>query len=317
MHEDALRIGDINVIEVIGSDSRVHAFADGTSQAQIDAALAAIYGASATQPAPPYPPHVPQYAQQQDYDRPQQSARERPRSSAKSISTTQILAGTLGAALVALLVSLAFLMGRDRPAPTAAQTQQADVTAAPIAPPIASPIARQVTVAPVGTVAPAVTPETFAGFIATPKGGKATVRAQAMITAPQITKLPHGAPVSVTGSVMTSDGLWRQVTVAGTTGFVKGDLISQTQPAPIAQPAQPTSPAANFIPREFWGTAVTNASNTVNMRSSPSTTANVVSSIPAGADLYVVGEQGGWYLVEWRGKRGWTKAAYISRGEFD
>jgi uncharacterized protein YraI len=297
------------VIEVIGSDGRVHAFADGTSQAQIDAALAAIYGAPAAPPVAHQPPNPLQYGQQRDYDRPQQSPRERPRSLANSITTTQILAGALGVAIVALFITLAFVVGRDRLAPTAAQTPKADVAALPVEP--------QVAVAPIGTSGPAVTPEAFAGFISTPKGGKATVRGQAMTTAPQITKLPHGAPVSVTGSIMTSDGLWRQVSIAGTTGFVRGDLISQTKPAPIALPAQPTSPAAGFVPREFWGLAVTRSSNTVNMRASPATTAAVVASIPAGTSLYVVGEQGGWYLVEWKGKRGWTKATFVERDDYD
>jgi uncharacterized protein YraI len=283
------------VIEVTGIDGRIHSFADGTTRAQIDAALEGIYG------APAGSSHV---GASHNAER----ARSQPASSPNMV---MILGGALAVAIIALLAVVAFKIGGNGPAPTAAQSPKAD--GAVVLPSDLIPTNQVSGVNPV-LATPGVTPEAFAGFVTTQQGGNVTVRSQAQLTATQVAKLPHGAPISVTGSVVMPDGLWRQVNIGGTRGYVKGEYVSQTQPAAVAK--APVA-AAKMIPREFWAIAVTKSSNTVNMRSSPSTTAAISGSIPAGADVYVIGEQGAWYLVEFKGKRGWTNSSYISRDEYD
>ena len=277
------------MIDVTGRDGRIHSFADGTSQAQIDAALNAIYGV----------PAAPSYDALPDQAQPSRGPSDGP------FSMVQILGGALALAVIAILAMLAMMMGRDKTPTNVVETPNAG--AATILP------ADQMPLTPVPT-GPTVTPEVFAGYVATQQGGNVTVRAQAQPTGLQVTKLPHGAPVSVTGSLVMPDGLWRQVNIGGVVGYVKGEFVSQTQPAAIAK-APVTE--AKMIPREFWGFATTKSSNSVNMRASPSTTAQVTRSIPAGAYVYVVGEQGAWYLIEWQGKRGWTNSSYISPEEPD
>jgi uncharacterized protein YraI len=280
------------MIEVTGGDGRVHSFAEGTTQAQIDAAMAALYSAPATPTYATAPPIQPPPIQPTPFQSP-------PTHQTRPISTAQILLGAAAAAVIALVVTLAFIMGRGSPPKTEAQMPRPDSTAPIVPVPQLSP-------------SPAVTAEAFAGYVSTQQGGTLIVRGQPQQTAAQLARLPHGAPISVTGSVLMPDGLWRQVNVGGATGYVKGDFVSQTQPAAIAQAPAP-APAATLASRDFWGTATTRSSDNVNMRASPSTNARVISSIPYGASVYVIGEQGGWYLVEWGGRRGWTSSTYIRR----
>jgi uncharacterized protein YraI len=225
------------------------------------------------------------------------------------INMVHILGAALAVAIIALLVFLGLTIRPDRPAPTAAQSPTAD--AATVVPSDQLPPA---SIAPATPIGPAVTPEAFAGFVTTQQGGNVVVRAQPTQTGAEVTKLPHGAPLSVTGSTLMPDGLWRQVSIAGTIGYVKGAYVSQTQPAPIAKSV---APIAKMAKRAFWGVATTRSSDTVNVRSAPTTNASIMASIPYGASVYVLGEQGAWYLVEWNGRRGWTKSNYISEEDRD
>mgnify|MGYP004641974851 FL=1 len=67
------------------------------------------------------------------------------------------------------------------------------------------------------------------------------------------------------------------------------------------------APGENF-PRK--GT-VRLSSGTLNLREYPSLEAAVLGSIPNGAQLDVLGEQGEWYAVEYRGKDGYVSKAFV------
>lgn len=298
------------MIEVIGPDGRTHVFAEGTTEAQIDAALEALYPTLAPTPAPVQPVVVPiaspspqpqlvsdQYNGDPRYTHSPEVAPPR------GLSTNQILGGGLVAALVTLAVVAAFMMGRD------GQDKAPDTSAATntVTPPVQDPLL--VPVDPNAPTTPTVTTEAFAGFIATKQGGNLNVRSQPQQNGAVLTKLPHGSPVSVTGSVMMTDGLWRQVNVGGAVGFIKGEYVSQTQPAPIAPPVK----AAPLVQVGAWGSVNTLKSDTVNMRASPSLNGRVMSSIPYGEEVWIISRQGDWYLVEWGGKRGWANTRFINR----
>jgi uncharacterized protein YraI len=296
------------MIEVIGPDGRKHVFAQGTTEAQIDAAMSALYP-----PAPPQPPPIearqwtppPQGA---PYSAPELMAPPH-RPPAQGITTPQIIIGAVVAAALTLAIVGAFMLGQNKNnLGASATTPPANGVAATnvVGGAVVVPAVPSVPGVP-GT--PAITPEAFSGFIATQQGGNLNVRTAPSQDAPALTKLPHGAPVSVTGSVMLADGLWRQVNVAGSIGYIKGDYISQTQPAAIAPPPAPTP----LVAVGDWGTVTTVRSDTVNMRASPSLGGRVISSIPYGAEIYIISRQGDWYLVEWDGKRGWASKRFIVR----
>jgi uncharacterized protein YraI len=291
------------MIEVIGPDGRKHVFAEGTTEPQIDAAMSALYPS-----APPAPPPIEtrQWTPPPQQAPLQRAPQEQQGRATSGISTPQIIIGSVIVAAVTLAVVGAFMLGKNKTDPgVSATTPPANVVAATnginggvVAPAI-----------PVVPGAPVITPEAFSGFIATQQGGNLNVRTAPRQDAPALTKLPHGAPVSVTGSVMLADGLWRQVTIAGNVGYVKGDYISQTQPAAIAPPPV----VAPLVQIGAWGTVTTKVSDTVNMRASPVISARAISAIPYGAEVWIISAQGDWYLVEWGGKRGWASKRFIVR----
>jgi uncharacterized protein YraI len=287
------------MIEVIGRDGRVHNFADGTSQAQIDAAMAAIYDAlpaAARIQAPPVQEPPPYYREPAHVEPPPAGG------------ANKVLIGSVAAAGVVGLVAIAYLMGRGGPAPE--PNPQATSPAAAVTPTDPTNAVDPNVALPVVPGAPNITAEAFAGFVATAQGGNLTVRAQPQTSGAELAKLPHGAPISVIGSVMMPDGLWRQVNVAGTTGFVKGEYISQTQPAAIVR--APPPPPAKILPRDFYGVISTMNSDSVNLRATPSTSAASLAALKPSSEVRVIGEQGNWYQVEYGGRRGWVRSDLVA-----
>lgn len=312
------------MIEVIGPDGRTHVFAQGTTEAQIDAAMEALYPSAPiaaapppiapapiapVQQAPPIPPPFQQLPPPQQWA--PQAEPVRPAPAPTGLSTLQIVGGAILAAVITLSVVTAFMLGRgNKPDESATKVTQANTvtTTNAVEGTIVEPAS------PPTVVGPAVTPEAFAGYIATQQGGNLNVRSQPVQNAPSLTKLPHGSPIQVTGSVMMADGLWRQVKVGGTTGYVRGDYISQTQPVAIAVTPPPPVRVVTDVERiGEWGTVTTVRSYTVNMRASPSLNSRVITSMPYGGEVWIIRREGNWYLVEWGGRRGWANVSYIAR----
>lgn len=256
---------------------------------------------------------------------------------------TQRLLLALAGAVVILLVTVAYLLGRGgAPGPDTAGTAAATVagaTGSPTGTAGASVIggvdgagaggpgvdrpgvdgpgldgAGDADLAGGGVSVP-VQPERFTGYVATSSGGTVFVRAAPGLQALQLTRLPHGTAVSVTGSVIAQSGVWYRVALVDGLGWIKGDFVSRTPPPVLPVPA--ARAAGGMIPRDFIGVAVTRTGDSVNVRASPGMASRVVGSVPYGHQVWVVGEQDGWYLVEYAGgrgwRRGWTSARYIRR----
>lgn len=58
------------------------------------------------------------------------------------------------------------------------------------------------------------------------------------------------------------------------------------------------------------GTVVTSGGN-LNMRSAPSTTASIITSIPNGSTVTILGESGNWYQISFGGRTGWASKDFI------
>ena len=64
------------------------------------------------------------------------------------------------------------------------------------------------------------------------------------------------------------------------------------------------------IAHAAWG----QATGSVNMRTCPSTQCAKIGVVPAGAQVWVGGAQGGWYLVTFNGRQGYVSGKYIAAG---
>jgi uncharacterized protein YraI len=129
-----------------------------------------------------------------------------------------------------------------------------------------------------------------------------------------VRSLASGTLLCVIGGPVVANGYtWWQVNASGTTGWVAGSFTTmrtaqgcstQTTPPPVTQPS---SFAVND---KVYNTS------TVNQRATASTTGTIVGSIPANADLCIVGGPtvaGGytWYQVKYNNVTGWCIATYM------
>ena len=134
-----------------------------------------------------------------------------------------------------------------------------------------------------------------------------------------------GNSVTVTGE---TNG-WYQVSVGGQTGYIRKDLLSQTQNASASQPAQQaeasdgTASVNSVTPQAEaegenatatnYGSAVTMyTADGVNVRSQPSTGSDVNSTLGLGTAVTVIGETDNWYVVSTGSGTGYISKALLS-----
>ncbi len=71
--------------------------------------------------------------------------------------------------------------------------------------------------------------------------------------------------------------------------------------------------AAPSIAEAAWG----QATGSVNMRTCASTSCAKITVVPVGAQIWVGGSQGGWYLVTFNGRQGFVSGRYVAVGLAD
>lgn len=123
---------------------------------------------------------------------------------------------------------------------------------------------------------------------------------------PILAVLPHGTIVTVTGEAVADN--WIPVAHAGKSGFVKGEYVSwidtvATRPVSSPQRSQPAH--ALVLPPDG-----------LNVRQGPSITYPVVTVVPGGAEVQVIGQPtpDGWRSIMYEGKVGWVDGNYLSVG---
>ncbi|NLL51441.1 MAG: SH3 domain-containing protein [Peptococcaceae bacterium] len=99
--------------------------------------------------------------------------------------------------------------------------------------------------------------------------------------------VPQGATVEITAQ----QGQWYQTTYQNKTGWIFGDYVKITQ--------------------EFKQGEV-KASIGLNLRQSPSLTAQILMTLPTGAKIPITGQQNGWYKTIYQGTTGWISAEYVT-----
>lgn len=116
------------------------------------------------------------------------------------------------------------------------------------------------------------------------------MRSGAATTYPVILVIPVSATVQLTGK---SSGSFLEVSYSGKTGWAHRDWIT-----PKDTETRPTSSAR--------------VTETLNMRSGPATTYDVITVMPAGATVVLTGQQSnGFHSVSYNGKTGWAFSTYL------
>ncbi len=102
---------------------------------------------------------------------------------------------------------------------------------------------------------------------------------------------------------------WYQVTSGSTTGWASAIYLAlggsgTTTPPPVSAPPTPPTGA---------GTATVDT-DTLNLRSSPSTSGTIIARMPYGETVRIISTGNGWYQVDFRGRTGWASGTYLRVG---
>jgi len=149
-----------------------------------------------------------------------------------------------------------------------------------------------------------------------------TVRSGPGVSNASVGSLPESQAVTVHTGTRTNG--WVEITGPGVSGFVNESYLSesapQQDPAPEQpeEPAEPEEPEEPETPAEPEGEDITKyvgSSTSLNVRSGPGTSYNVVSSMPTGQEVTV--------HTETRTNNGWVEitsgntAGYVNEGYLD
>ena len=143
-----------------------------------------------------------------------------------------------------------------------------------------------------------------AAWVLTPSGDL-NLRETASTSARVLRTIPRLAEVALHswGSV------WSKVTYQGVTGYVQSGFLTLTKPE---SQAVTQAPSATQETQKAW---VWTVSGGLNLRVSPSTTAQVAAVIPRLAQVEVLLTSGGWSQVRYQGLSGYVQSAYLTYTE--
>ncbi len=184
--------------------------------------------------------------------------------------------------------------------------------------------------------------QTATATVTSPDG--VNLRAGPGTSYPVLAVLPFGTTVTVVGAP-TADN-WVPVVHQGMTGYILGDYLAlqaslggsggpgpgptpraaAPTPAPTAPLPVPTMPAPLPTPPvtptstptgEDVRAATVVPPDGLNLRAGPGTGFPVLTTMPGGARVQVIGRPtaDGWYTVRYDGKVGWADGAYLAFGE--
>jgi len=128
-------------------------------------------------------------------------------------------------------------------------------------------------------------------WIVTNVTGGVNVRQEPSFTSTVVTTLSPGTQITLKGR----DGEWCAVTWNGVSGYVHGDYVTTSDPAP-----------AKVI------RYVNTSSGGLNLRETASAQARVLMSIPRSAAVEVKEVQGEWCRIEYEGNSGYVMISYLS-----
>ena len=131
-----------------------------------------------------------------------------------------------------------------------------------------------------------------------------------------LTTLDTDTTVSVIGETTN----WYKVSVNGSTGYIRKDLLTAsgstaqtTTSSSSDTTASSDSSSAELNTATTYGSSSTlYATDGVNIRSNPSTASSVISSLSTGDSVTVVGETDNWYIVSVNGTTGYISKSYLT-----
>ena len=128
------------------------------------------------------------------------------------------------------------------------------------------------------------------------------LRASASLSAKVITVIPKGKSVTI----KKTSGNWSQVTYSSKTGWVANAYLSGFKTS-VPTASKPSTPSTGSSTSK---TATVNVA--LNLRSSASLSAKIITVLPRGAKVTVTKTSGSWSQVKYGSKSGWVYNSYLS-----
>lgn len=195
------------------------------------------------------------------------------------------------------------------PEPTAEPTPEPSASAEPSVEPTLEPTSGPTTtptVTPTAapTAEPTAAPTTAPVLTATVNttSGSLNMRAAASTTSAKLTSIPRGATVTVLDKGTT----WSRISYGSYTGYV----MTQYLKFDGGSTAQPTN-TPSVTPAPGGNTTATVIASRLNMRASASTTATLLTQIPNGATVTVLGTAGQWSQIRYGSYTGYVMSQYL------
>lgn len=144
---------------------------------------------------------------------------------------------------------------------------------------------------------------------------RVNVRSGAGTTFSALGQVEQGTRISVTGW----NNEWYKFTFNGKDAYIKGEYVkldALPTTAPTAAPAATTTPkpTATPAPAESGDMGRVNVSSgALRLRESADGSARVLTTMPAGASVQILGEEGDWYKVRYGSYTGFCSKQYITR----
>ncbi|MDP7422989.1 MAG: SH3 domain-containing protein [bacterium] len=113
----------------------------------------------------------------------------------------------------------------------------------------------------------------------------------------RITTLPHGAKLTI----LAEQNGWYKVSSQGREGWVSGRYVNLGGFEP---------PAPKPEKKEGYITA-----NGLNVRTGPGVGNSKIGLLPRGAAVTILGEQNGWYKIQFQGREAWVSGDYVAMGK--
>ena len=127
------------------------------------------------------------------------------------------------------------------------------------------------------------------------------VRNEASTSSKVIGSLSGNSKVTIVGE----EGAFYKIEYKGSHGYVAKEYIKNIKDEVVTEPEKPSTP------ENTEKTGVVNVSSSLNVREGASTSSKVIGSLSGNTKVTIVGEEGAFYKIEYKGSHGYVAKEYI------
>lgn len=138
-------------------------------------------------------------------------------------------------------------------------------------------------------------------------GASLNMRSSPASNASVIAKLPNGTTVTVYSTVST----WSLIEYNGKTGYVASSYLTYTAAPQTAAPVITATPAPTATAIAAQSAVINTSGSKLNMRSGPSTSYSITTTVPNYATVSVLQKGSSWSLISYQGYTGYVSSSYL------